>query len=167
MRRRPGAIARHLYRSPEWLYQHGLGWLLGRRFLLLHHTGRRTALPRRTVLEVMRYDAASDRHLTASAYGEGADWFRNVLANPAVEIQVGRERLRRQARRVDAAQAERELLDYARRHPMAFRILGWVLGHAATRSEGDLRQLAARMPVVAFCAPEDPAGPLSCRRADC
>jgi deazaflavin-dependent oxidoreductase (nitroreductase family) len=167
MRRRPGAIAQRLYRAPEWLYERGLGWLLGRRFLLLHHTGRRTGLPRRTVLEVMRYDAAADRHLAASAYGEGADWFQNVLANPAVEIQVGRERLRRRARRVAAEETERELLDYARRHPLAFRVLGWVLGHETKRSEGSLHALAALMPVVAFGMPQDPGGPLSGRPVDC
>jgi len=166
-RRRPGAIARRLYRAPEWLYERGLGGLLRRRFLLLHHTGRKSGLPRRTVLEVMRYDAAADRLLVASAYGEGADWFRNVLADPAVEIEWGRKRLRRRALRVDAEEAERELLDYARRHPLASRILGRVLGLETQWSEGNLHALAALMPVVAFGAPEDPGGPLSGRPAGC
>jgi len=166
-RRRPGAIARRLYRAPEWLYERGLGGLLRRRFLLLHHTGRKSGLPRRTVLEVMRYDAAADRLLVASAYGEGADWFRNVLADPAVEIEWGRKRLRRRARRVDAEEAERELLDYARRHPLASRILGRMLGLETQWREGNLRALAALMPVVAFGAPKDPGGPLSGRPAGC
>jgi len=166
-RRRPGAIARRLYRTPEWLYARGLGGLLGRRFLLLHHTGRKSGLARRTVLEVMRYDAAADRLLTASAYGEAADWFRNVLAHPAVEIQWGRKRLRRRARRVDAEEAARELLDYARRHPLAARSLGRVLGLETQWSEDGVRGLAALMPVVAFGAPEDPGGTLSGRPADC
>ena len=157
VRRRPSALARRLYRAPEWLYRLGLGGLLGTRFLLLHHTGRRTGLARHTVLEVMRHDRAADRYLTASAYGEASDWFRNVLANPGVEIQVGRRRLLRVARRVDAEEAERELVEYARRHPLAFRILGLVLGHDRRTPP---RELAALMPVIAFVARRGAGDPL-------
>jgi len=153
---RPGALARGLYRVPEWLFDLGLGWLFGSRFLLLHHTGRRTGLPRRAVLEVMRHDAAADRYITASAYGERSDWFRNAMANPAVEIHVGRRAVPALVRRLGAEEAEAELLDYARRHPFAFRVIGWVLGEEMSRTAEAVRALAARMPVVAF-VPRDAA----------
>jgi hypothetical protein len=41
--------------APVSLYRLHLGWLLGHRFLLLTHTGRRSGLRRQTVLEVMEY----------------------------------------------------------------------------------------------------------------
>ena len=52
----PRGLLRFLLRLPIWLYQLHLGFLLGHRFLLLTHTGRRSGLLRRTVVEVVSYD---------------------------------------------------------------------------------------------------------------
>jgi hypothetical protein len=41
---------------PIYLYRLDLGWLLGHRFLMLVHQGRRSGLLRETVLEVILYD---------------------------------------------------------------------------------------------------------------
>ncbi len=38
-------------RAPIGPYRIGLGGLLGRRFLLLEHVGRRSGLPRHTVID--------------------------------------------------------------------------------------------------------------------
>lgn len=44
-----------------YVYRWRLGWLLGRRFLLLTHLGRRTGGPHHTVLEVVGRDDAGDQ----------------------------------------------------------------------------------------------------------
>jgi len=107
----------------------------------------------------MRRDRAAGRYVSASAYGEGADWLRNVLADPAVEIEVGRRVLSAWARRLECGEGERELRDYARRHPVAFRVLGWVLGQQMQATDAAIAALAERMPVVAFVARDpQPAG---------
>jgi hypothetical protein len=46
----PSGLSRMVFRLPIWLYRLRLGWVLGARFLLVHHVGRRTGLPRRVVL---------------------------------------------------------------------------------------------------------------------
>jgi hypothetical protein len=43
---------RFMMRAPIALYRVGLGGLLGKRFLLLEHTGRKSGLTRRTALEI-------------------------------------------------------------------------------------------------------------------
>src|SRR5215469_3700219 len=42
----PQGALRRLFRVPVYLYWWKCGWLLGHRFLLLNHTGRRTGLRR-------------------------------------------------------------------------------------------------------------------------
>ena len=59
-------------RLPVLLYRARLGWLLGGRFLMLTTTGRKTILPRQTVLEVVLHDQETDTYYIASG------WFRNI-----------------------------------------------------------------------------------------
>jgi len=53
------------------------------RILVLVHTGRRTGLLRRTPLNFAEVDG--ELHV-AAGFGPGADWYRNVKANPQVEV---------------------------------------------------------------------------------
>ena len=52
--------------------------MLGHRFLLLIHVGRRTGLRRHTVLEVMEYRREGPEAVVMSAFGRNADWLRNI-----------------------------------------------------------------------------------------
>ena len=61
-------LGRALVRAPIWLYRLGLGGLLGRRFLLLTYTGRKSGRPRQVVLEVVGRHEPSGGFLIASVY---------------------------------------------------------------------------------------------------
>jgi len=149
-RGRPRGLARLLFRAPVWLYRRGLGWLLGRRFLLLTHTGRRSGLPRQTVLEVVAYDPASGRCVVASGFGPRSDWVLNIQADPRLEVQSGRERFRGTARQLAPPEAGQALLDYARRHPGAFRELSRFMGFPPPRDEDEIRAMGGRMALFAL-----------------
>src|SRR5574341_857550 len=86
---RPGRLARSLYRLPIALHRWRLGWLLGRRFLLLAHRGRSSGQMRATVLEVVRHDETRDAYIVVAAFGARSDWFLNLRATPAARVQVG------------------------------------------------------------------------------
>jgi hypothetical protein len=58
---------------PIYLYRLDLGRLLGHRFLLLVHRGRKSGLLRETVLEVLLHDPATNESVVLSAWGEKAD----------------------------------------------------------------------------------------------
>ncbi len=49
---------RRLARAPTRVYTAGFGWMFGHRFLVLTHRGRRSGREYRTMLEVVRWDAA-------------------------------------------------------------------------------------------------------------
>jgi deazaflavin-dependent oxidoreductase (nitroreductase family) len=138
----PRGWRRRLYRAPVWLYRLGLGWLLGRRFLLLEHTGRRTGAPRETVLEVMRYEPATRRLVVSSGWGGRTQWYRNVLADSRVRVRLGAQRWPATARPLGREDAEREIAGYAARHPRALKAVARVLGYELEDTEEDVPALA-------------------------
>jgi len=64
-------------------YQHGIGPT--RVVLLLTTTGRKSGLPRVTPLQFEEVDGT---YYVASARGQDADWFKNILANPHVQVNI-------------------------------------------------------------------------------
>lgn len=142
---------RWVLRLPIWLYRARLGWLLGDRFLMLNHIGRKSGLPRQTVLEVVRHDAATDAYVVAAAWGEKSHWFCNIQKISEVVVHVQGRRFEATAVRLSVEEGERELFDYARRHPMAFgELTGLLMGERLKGAEEDCRRLAQMIPLVAF-----------------
>jgi deazaflavin-dependent oxidoreductase (nitroreductase family) len=141
---------RGLTRLPIWLFRMHLGWMLGNRFLLLTHTGRNSGLPRQTFLEVLQHEKTSDAYYVLSGWGEKADWLRNVEKTPAVIITVDRRQLHARAERLGSEEAERAILAYAKRNPLAIRVLPRLMGYRLDGSEEDFRALAHLGIVVAF-----------------
>lgn len=70
----PTGLLRLLLRLPNCLYRLHLGWLLGSRFLLLAHRGRRSGRWRQTVVEVVQHNPGSDTYFIASGWGEKSNW---------------------------------------------------------------------------------------------
>ena len=146
----PRGLSRLMFRLPITLYHARLGWLLGDRFLELTHTGRKSGLPRHTVIEVLQHDKASDTYYVLAGWGEKSDWLRNIKKTPRVAIHVGHRRFSALARRLSPEEAELTVLDYAHRHPMAIRVLPRLLGYSVDGTEEDFRALARLGVVVAF-----------------
>jgi hypothetical protein len=76
---RPGRLARWLLRAPVALYAARAGWLLGHRFLLLRHRGRRSHRLYGTVLEVVAWRPAEREAVVVSGLGRRSQWYRNLL----------------------------------------------------------------------------------------
>ena len=58
--------------------------------LLLTTCGRKTGRPHTIGLQ---YERIGDRYYVGAADGDRADWYRNILKQPQVEIQVGAQLL--------------------------------------------------------------------------
>jgi len=82
---RESAFNRALFRLPHILWRMGLGPLLGRRMLVLTTRGRRSGLPRYTLLE---YGEVHGVYYLLSGWGDRADWVRNLQADPQATIQT-------------------------------------------------------------------------------
>ncbi len=67
------------------LWRLGLGWLIGRRLLLLTTVGRRSGEPHRVVVG---FQFRAGTFYVISAAGSGTDWYRNLMARPPATIQA-------------------------------------------------------------------------------
>ncbi|MGE5139569.1 MAG: nitroreductase family deazaflavin-dependent oxidoreductase [Rudaea sp.] len=152
---KPGRWLRLAFKLPVYLYRLRLGWLLGHQALLLTHRGRKSGRVYQTVLGTVRYDPHTRGCIVASGYGANADWYRNIQAQPALEIEIGRERYVPRQRFLPDDETVAELLDYERRQPR------WVnrINHSLSRQMLDLgyvpteqgvREFASQIRMVAF-----------------
>lgn len=147
----PGKALRFGLRLPIWLYRLKLGWLLDNRFLMLTHTGRKSGLPHETVIEVVRYEKATDTYYAVSGWGEKADWYQNIRKSPQVTIQAGGRKFHAVAEFIPLEKATKIMEDYAREHSLAFSELsGLFLGEHMKPDRDAARRVAAKMPMVAF-----------------
>ena len=69
-------------------------------FLYLTATGRRSGLPREIEIWFTRLNG---RYYVIAERGEGAQWVRNLLANPRVQVRIAGAGLAARARVVDPA----------------------------------------------------------------
>jgi deazaflavin-dependent oxidoreductase (nitroreductase family) len=149
--KKPTGILRALLRAPIWLYCWNLGWMMGGRFLLLTHIGRKSGLKRQTVIEVVSHDESTGVTYVAAAWRDQSDWYRNVQQNPIVGVQVRNRRFQARAEEVSSQEAEARLWDYAQEHPTAFRELVMVmLGERLPPNKETCRKVAESVPVISL-----------------
>lgn len=149
-RQPPGGLMRLFLRAPIWLYRARLGWLLGNRFLMMRHVGRKSGLPRYVVVEVAQRDPASGTYYIVSGWGEKADWLRNIEKTPQVMVWSGGRKFAALAGRLSPAEAELVMLDYGRRHPAALHNLARIMGYQIGATEEAYRVLGRMVPTVAL-----------------
>jgi deazaflavin-dependent oxidoreductase (nitroreductase family) len=144
-------LLRFALRAPVYLYRVHLGWLLGGRFLMLTHIGRKSGQPHQTVLEVVSNDRETGEYVIASGWRGKADWYRNILKTPQVTVNSGRRQFKAMAVQLSVEEAEAVLSDYARRHSLAFRELGGVIsGRQIKNQEESVRYMAQEIPLIAL-----------------
>jgi deazaflavin-dependent oxidoreductase (nitroreductase family) len=96
------------FKVPVLLYRGWLGEVFRWRCILrLTTTGRKTGHLRTTCVSYM---PLNEHYVVFAGWGVRADWYRNLLAHPAVAIQVGRRRLRATAQPVSDPVRRRALM---------------------------------------------------------
>lgn len=153
-RKKPNRLVRYFLRAPVYLYRWRLGWLLGRRFLLLSHVGRRTGRNFQTVLEIMQYRDIGPEAVVMSGFGPRSDWLLNIEAGPAPEVTIGRQHFTAFYRFLDEEEAVRVVAEYEHRNRLLAGILRWVLsrllGWRYRSSDADRRKLVRQLPLLGF-----------------
>ena len=89
--------------------------------LLLTTTGRKTGLPRVTPLQ---FEKVNGDYYIGSALGKDADWFRNICADPNVQVRVGKEEFRALAEPVTDPERLADFIELRlERHPIMLRLI--------------------------------------------
>ena len=151
IQKKPSGILRALFRAPILFYRMNLGFLLGRRFLMLTHVGRKSGLPRQTVIEVVDHDKESGIYYVAAAWRIKSDWYQNILQNPRVTFQVGKMKFEAEAVQTSAKEAELIYWAYAQKHPFAMRELSsLMLGERVPPTRQTCKRLSESIPLIAL-----------------
>jgi deazaflavin-dependent oxidoreductase (nitroreductase family) len=136
------------------LYSAHAGWLLGHRFLLFRHRGRRSHRLYSTVLEVVAWRPAAREAVVMSGFGHSSQWYRNVLAGQAMEVRIARLRFAPGVRPLGSDEATGVLADYERRNrlaaPFVRAVLSKLAGFRYDGSDAARRRLVYTLPLVAL-----------------
>lgn len=144
----------YFFRLPICMYRWGFGGLLGHRFLLLTHFGRKTGSPHETVLEVMEYRSQGPEVVVMGGFGRQSDWVQNIEATPRAHIDIGREHFEASVRPLGEKEAVSVVRGYECRNrwlaPVVRFTLSRLVGWPYTGTESDRNRLVRQMPFFAF-----------------
>jgi len=136
-----------------------LGWLFGKRLLLLAHTGRRSGRRRQTVLEVVEYRKEGPEVVVVNGFGPDSDWVRNIQAKPDEEVTVGSEHFPASHRFLGQDEATAVIRHYEYRNrfiaPIVRAGFSWLVGWKYHSTDDDRRRLVSQLPLLAF-RPREP-----------
>jgi len=151
---KPQGVLRDLLRAPVYLYRWNLGWLLGHRFLLLVHSGRRTGRRHEAVLEVLQYRKVLGEAVVMSGFGRNSDWLLNIQSRPDFEVIIGAQRYKAQCRFLSEEEAVQVFREYERKNYLILPIVRYVLNRLLSwrylGSDADIRRLVSQLPLLAF-----------------
>ncbi len=138
-----------IFRSPIWFYRLGLGWLFGHRFMLLTHVGRRSGKLRRTILAVLSFDSSTQEIMAISAWS-ASDWYKNIQASPALEVEMASVRYVPAYRSLSPEEIADFFEEYRRRHPLFTRIICQIPGWKWNSTHDEFLELARTLRGIAF-----------------
>jgi deazaflavin-dependent oxidoreductase (nitroreductase family) len=144
MKSKPRGLLRWFLRMPIWLFRSGLdrfmpGWIM------LTTTGRRSGKPRRNVVDVARREG--DTVYILAAYGEKADWVRNLKADSSLKAQIGGRKFDARAAFLPGEEAGDLMVALFRNRPAYVRAVLRAIG-VQVANEEDVRRAGAGMLTV-------------------
>jgi deazaflavin-dependent oxidoreductase (nitroreductase family) len=138
-----------IFKLPLVLYRLRLGWLLGHLFMQLTHVGRRSGKVRRTILAVLRWDART-REVKAVSAWNASEWYKNIQATPAQQVETGFTRYAPVQRDLSPAEIAQLFVDFRRQHPIFSRMVCRIPGWKWDSSYEEFLDLAHTLRGVAF-----------------
>ena len=145
-REKPTGLFKRILHAPVWLFRARLGFLFGKRIVMLEHIGRRSGRLRQTPLEVVL--RREDAFVLCSGTGPKADWYRNINAVPAVAVWVGARRHEVEQRFLDDSEAATVFAAYELAHPRAAARLTELMGVSHDGTHESRVEMVKKIPMV-------------------
>ncbi len=146
--RKPTGWMRRVLHVPVYLYRARLGFLLGRRFVMIEHRGRRSGHHYRTVVEVA--GRRNGEVICASVTGPRADWYRNLRAHGLLAVWVGSSKRWASVRFLESREAAGVMADYEHEHPKTAARLYRIMGVSYDGTVEGRVEMMEKVPMVAF-----------------
>lgn len=138
----PNPVLRILYRIPVHFYRIGLGGLLGKRFVLINHLGRKTGVQHRTVVEVVEREIGTDNVIVIAGYGEQTQWYKNLKNQPKTTIQIGNQKYNVSVDLIKAEDGGDIIARYLKRYGKLTGQLFSMIGYEWDGTENGAREIA-------------------------
>jgi deazaflavin-dependent oxidoreductase (nitroreductase family) len=145
----PLAFMLPFMKMPLILYRLGLGWMLGKRFMLLTHKGRRSGKVYRTVLAVLRFDEKTREILAVSPWS-ASHWYRNIQATPALEVETGGVRYAPKQRGLSPEEIAAAFIAFRNQYPVFSRVIARIPGWKIDSTYTEFLALARTLRGVSF-----------------
>lgn len=143
---KPTGLFKRILHAPVWLFRARLGFLFGKRIVMLEHRGRRSGKMRQTPLEVVR--RRENAYVVCSGTGPNADWYRNIKTAPALALWVGSRRYEIDQRYLDDSEAATAFAGYEQVHPKAASRLMELMGVSHDGTHESRMHMVAQIPMV-------------------
>jgi deazaflavin-dependent oxidoreductase (nitroreductase family) len=151
--RKPSPGYKAFSRLPLYFWRMGLGFLLGRIFMVLTTYGRKSQLPRHTMVE---YHNRKGRIYVFSGHGDKSDWYKNLIANPRVTLQTVKGTETMLARRVATPAELATAFEFVESNPMMRQ---WVKALGFKLSREDFIANWEKFFLVTFDSTNEPTPP--------
>jgi deazaflavin-dependent oxidoreductase (nitroreductase family) len=131
------------------LYRLGLGRLLGRRFMCLTHTGRRSGKVYRTVLAILRFDERT-REIFAVSPWSASQGYRNIQATPALAVETAGVRYAPTQHSLSPEEIAALFIEFRQTHPIFSQMIARIPGWKIDSTYDEFLALARTLRGVAF-----------------
>ena len=138
-----------IFKQPILLYKLGLGPFIGNQVLLLTTIGHKSGKERRTPLGYT-YEPKVDNYYLTAGWDGNTDWYRNLQANPQVNVWVGKRHFDCLSRFVSEEEAVKLIQKFIGLNPFASQLLPQISGKPFDPSEEGLKRAIPHFPMVAL-----------------
>jgi deazaflavin-dependent oxidoreductase (nitroreductase family) len=150
MQGKPTGLWKWLLHAPTWLYRARLGFVFGKRFVMIEHRGRKSGKLYRTVVEVAGRGAGGDTYIVTSGTGPNADWYRNIVAGCLEAVWIGSRRSAATVRFLEASEAAIVFAEYELAHPKTAIKLMKTMGVSYDGTDEGRVEMMRKIPMVEF-----------------
>jgi deazaflavin-dependent oxidoreductase (nitroreductase family) len=148
-RENPPAFMIPFFKMPLILYRLGLGWMLGKRFLLLTHVGRHSGKVYQSVLAVLRFDEKTHEILAVSPWSK-SNWHQNIQIKPALKVETGFIRYTPMQRNLSPEEIAALFIEFRKQRPIFSRVIARIPGWKINSTYDEFLALAYTLRGVAF-----------------
>jgi len=145
---KPTGIWKWFLHAPTWLFRLRLGFLFGKRMLMIEHLGRKSGTLFRTVLEVA--GRRGDAYVVTSGTGPRADWYRNILAGGVEAVWVGSMRHQASVGQLTSEEAAAVFALYENDHAKAAAVLMEKMGVEYDGTDDGRVVMMEQIPMIEF-----------------
>lgn len=148
--KKPSGFLKWFLKAPSYLFRAHLGFVFGKRFVMIEHRGRTSGRLFRTVIEVAGRNPEHREFICTSGTGPKADWYLNLKANGVDAVWVGSKRHAATVRFLEAAEAAEFMAEYERAHPKTAANLYEIMGVSYDGTDADRVRMMGEIPMVGF-----------------